>query len=436
MTQQTTLGNFIPGTSTVYVRGSYNGWGGTGTAMTNDPAGNTNLYSMTVVGNPDVPGSPQFFKYYVDTGTDWETAPPMLNADGSGNRVYNLLQADGSVVTPTYYFDDQPPVPPVTNIVTLQVDMSVQAAIGDFDPTVGDYVEARGSFQSPTWSGGFTLTNRPAPDTNVYVGVATIVNSPGTTISYKFWDTKFPGNYENPISTGGGNRSFNLLTTNGTIVLTDVLFSDIQLADVLPADTVVTFSVNMTNAQQYPSGPAFNPGSDSVYINGDFLGWPSWDVLLPQLANDPVGSEIYTYQRTFTAGSFLPLTYKYSINGTDNEAGFAQNHYRYIRSSGNYALPLDVFGNQLSEPGTGNMAVGPKSGSVVPVSWLGTPGILLQTTPSLSPPIHWTTVPGTAGLGPPNGYLSSNGFVSLTNYPVGPNPTFFRWVKPGTQPTP
>jgi len=80
------------------------------------------------------------------------------------------------------------------------------------------------------------LTNRPAPDTNVYAGSGDR-QQPGHDISYKFWDTKFPGNYENPISTGGANRSFNLLTTNGNLVLADVLFSDIQQSDVLPADT-------------------------------------------------------------------------------------------------------------------------------------------------------------------------------------------------------
>ena len=433
MTQQITLGNFTPGTSTVYIRGSYNGWGG-GTAMTNDPAGtNPKLYSMTVTGSPDLPDSPQFYKYFVDTGALWENSPPMLNADGSGNRVYNLLQTDGVLVLPAVYFNDQGPVPPITNVITFQVDMSVQASIGKFDPSLGDYVEARGSFQG--WSSGFTLTNRPAPDTNVYVGVWTIVNNPGTAVTYKFWDTKFPGNYENPISTGGANRSFNLLTTNGNIVVADVLFSDIQLSDVLPTETVVTFSVNMTNAVGTDSH-VFNPSADSVYINGDFLGWPTWDVLLPQVTNNPVGSGIYTFQQTFAAGSFLPLTYKYSINGIDNEAGFGQNHLRYIRSGGNYVLPLDKFGTALSEPQNGNIAIGAQSGGKVPVSWLGTPGILLQTAASLSSPIHWTTVPGTAGLGPPNGYLSPNGFVSLTNYTVGPNPTYFRWVKPGTQPAP
>src|SRR5208337_3582036 len=103
--------------------------------------------------------------------------------------------------------------------------------------------------------------------------------------------------------------------------------------------------------------------------------------------------------------------------------GFAQNHLRYIRSGGNYVLPLDKFGAQLSEPANGNMAIGAESGGQVPVSWLGTPGIMLQTATSLTPPITWTTLPGTAGLGSPNGSLSTNGFVSLTNYPAGPNPT-------------
>ena len=116
--------------------------------------------------------------------------------------------------------------PPVTNTVVFSVDMTIQAASGRFDPSF-DTVECRGSFNG--WaSGALVLTNDPAGvNTNLYVGEATIVNGPGASYAYKFWDSNAQaGNkgYESPLSTGGGDRPFSLLATNGTLTLRSVYF--------------------------------------------------------------------------------------------------------------------------------------------------------------------------------------------------------------------
>lgn len=449
MTQQIALGTFIPGTSHVFARGSFNDWGNDATAtspfpLTNNPAAaNTNLYTgvflgptYTEGGEIDNPGAPEFYKYYIDTGTDWDQ-PTAQNTDSSGNRVYNLLQANGALVLPAVYFNDQPPIPPITNVVTFQVDMSVQAALGRFSD---DYVEARGSFQG--WVGGFQLTNNPAsPYTNKYIGVYTIINSPGTTIYYKFWDTYFPGNYETPPSTGGNNRSFNLLTTNGNIVLPDVYFSDQTLNSIVSSNTAVTFNLDMTGAMEYGTTTPFEPSSDNVYINGDWLGWWDWrpspDNLGPsvyQLTNNPAGNpNLYSITLTIPAANALALTYKYSIGGADNEAGFAQNHVRYIRTIGNYTMATDTFGNQYNEPNWGQLAIGtPASGHTL-VSWLGLPGIELQTKTNLTSG-SWVTLPATDGTSWSSGYLGTNGFVSTTNYPTTARQTYMRLIEPAAAP--
>src|ERR1039458_4820583 len=124
--------------------------------------------------------------------------------------------------------------------------MSIQAALGKFPDL---YVEARGLFNG--WTGGFQLSNNSAPFTNKYSGAWAIVNSRRDDVGYKFWDNYFPGNYETPPSTGGGNRTFNLLTTNGTIVLPDVYFDDQTLNSIVSSNTMVAFSVDMTGAVQY-----------------------------------------------------------------------------------------------------------------------------------------------------------------------------------------
>src|SRR5271170_5609427 len=103
MTQQITLGNFNPATNHVFARGSFNNWGNDNTAtsplpLTNNPAGpNTNLYTGIYTGPTGVEGgfianygSVQFYKYYIDLNSNWES-PPQQSVDGSGNRPYNLL---------------------------------------------------------------------------------------------------------------------------------------------------------------------------------------------------------------------------------------------------------------------------------------------------------------------------------------------------------
>lgn len=455
MTQQIVLGNFIPGTSQVFARGSFNNWGNDNTAtspfpLTNNPAGpNTNLYTGVYLGPTGAEGgyaanhgSVQFYKYYIDTGSAWES-PSAQSVDNSGNRVFNLLEANGALVLPQVYFNDLPPVPPVTNSITFQVDMSVQASLGRFVPPPDgiDYVELRGSFNN--WGTAIPMTNNPAPNTNKYSCVLTIINNPSTVINYKFWDTTFPGNYETPTSTGGGNRSTAMLSTNGSKVVPDVFFSDQQLGDITPTNTVVHFSVDM-NGAVCTDAHVFNPASDRVYLNGDFVGWQTWDVAslsAYQLTENPLGSGIYTLDYTIPAGNSLTLTYKFGVSengantGLNNEAGFGQNHSRYIRQGANYTLPVDKFGTMYGEPGTSGPAIGAPSGGNALVSWLGHPGIALTVKSSLTSG-SWQTLTGTDGSKWTNGVTSPNGFVSTTNYPVGSGQTYFRWVKPSQTPIP
>ena len=71
--------------------------------------------------------------------------------------------------------------------VTFQINMSVAITQGIFNPSFGDYVEARGSFDNwPTGDhAGVLLTN--VPGTSNYVGTFVTNNlSLGTTVEYKF----------------------------------------------------------------------------------------------------------------------------------------------------------------------------------------------------------------------------------------------------------
>src|SRR5262249_10511676 len=144
---------------------------------------------------------------------------------------------------PILYFNDAPYSPVATNDVTFQVDMTAQVNGGFFDPSSGT-VELRGNFNS--WgTPQILLTNDlAAPTTNLYKGVVRLTDGVGASEQYKFWAS---------VSANGGwetlanNRVMSIV--GGTSqTLPRVYFNNESPNDYLTADTVVTFSVNMTNA--------------------------------------------------------------------------------------------------------------------------------------------------------------------------------------------
>ena len=131
-------------------------------------------------------------------------------------------------------------------------------------------------------------------------------------------------------------------------------------------------------------------------------------------------------------GNPLPITYKYSIAGADNEAGGGLNHIRYIRTLGNYTLATDTFGNQHGEPSWGQLAIGQPVSGHAQVSWLGLPGVNLQTKTNLTSGT-WVNLTATDGATWSSGFSGTNGFVSTTNYPTS-GQTYLRLVQPAPPP--
>jgi hypothetical protein len=400
MSAQVTVGNFDPTNDTVSVAGTFQRpaqWTSQIFQLTNSGG---NLYIGTFTNDGNYPGTYEEFKFIITHfGNDtWE----YIN-----NRTF-ILTNNG--VLPIVYFNDIGNATPVT----FQVDMSVQAAGGRF-VNGADVVECKGSFNG--WLGGFVLTNDPAINSNLFKGTLFIFENPGTTEYYRFTvNGGFSGlGWETPASTDGTNRSF-MVTTNA-LTLPVVLWSDWTSSDLLPAMTVVTFQVNMTNAVG-ADAHVFDSNFDTVYLNGDWIPWWSWNSPPPefQMTNNPVGSEIYTISLAFPPGFSVPLTYKYSINGGDNEAGFGINHLRYVRSTGVYSLPMDTFGSQLHEQSFGNLQMGKPTAGKSLISWLGRPGVWLQKNTNLTS-TSWQNLPATDGL-------------SSTNYPISAAREFFRLVKP------
>jgi len=467
MAQSINLGAFVPGTSTVYARGTMNGWG-LSWPLTNDPTILTtnglglvtsNVYVGTYEVDTGTNSSPQF-KYAYEPGGSWET--PSANnqvGGGDGNRFF---VDTASQVLPLVDYGDQPYAPIATNSVTFQVDMTAQIFAGNFHPGT-DPIEVRGSFNGWT-AGANPLTNNPAAaNPDIYSAVIGITNSLNAAETYKFTFGTGP-TYESSspkfTTLDSGPNDYNrifYLPNGPTLVLPAVNFSDVALNDLLQADTPVTFSVDMNGAVGTDLH-VFNPSADDVYINGLFANyngqigtWYPWiGGVNPSPA--PAGFQmiqsatpgIYTNTVIIPKGTPVHFDYKYGMdigraNGgpVDDEAISGSNHYRVLRSTaaGSYVTPTDAFGNQYHEPyfyalskAGGNLTVGAPSGGVVPVAWLGRPGAHLQVNTSLTGGA-WLDLPATDGKIWTVGTSSTNGFVSRTNWPAS-DKAFFRLVNP------
>jgi hypothetical protein len=341
--------------------------------------------------------------------------------------------------------------PLITNNVTFQVDMTAQVLAGNFNP-VSDTVEIRGSFNG--WSGGITLS--PTVD-DIYTGTVPIAGAEGSGQSYKFVYTNLFGvvfesdapNFSTPDTGFANYNRFLELPNDGATALPVVYFSDVAPNDLLPVNMAVTFSVDMNGAVT-TEGTNFTVGLDRVWINGEFIPWYPWyDPANPvagpfeyELTHD--GGGIYSVTVNLPAGGPLAFAYKYGVGITllgdsgprDNEAPVGEDHYRVVRltTGGTYAMPLDTFGDQYQEPffsaatpEGGALRIGVPAGGSVPVSWLGRPGARLQSATTVSGP--WTDHPATDGASWTSGASSTNGFLSVTNWPLGSG-TVFRLVKP------
>ena len=305
--------------------------------------------------------------------------------------------------------------PPVFCDVQFSVDMSVvRATDAGFDPAT---VSVNGSMNG--W-GNTSCTNNPsAVNTNVYTSSKINIQA-GSGIQYQFRYVSAGNTVYDALNGVGGNNRVLTVPVLPSTNLPAVYFNDALPLDILGVDTTVTFSVSMTNAVGNDAH-VFDAGNDLVFINGDFSGWLAWNPVTLAGAgltcgNNPPGSGIYTYSKVFTQGSPRAVTYKYSINGVDDEAGFGQNHFRYIRSTnGVYNMPLDVFGNMVVEAKLGGLKIGKPVGGSVPVTWLGYPSVRLQSATSLTGP--WTDVANT----------DTQNSASL---PVGTGVKYFRLKQP------
>lgn len=435
MNSQIGAGNFTPGTDTVQARGGFNGWGAFELAPS---AGNPAIYEGSFTSGANPPGTQVQFKYTFVRGTDtvWESRGNVPYGNDH-NRLYTLTTANQTL--PVVYFSDVSGYL-IKAAAAFEVNVGALILTGGFDPA-NDQVYVRGNamgWGDPLSGQGFQLmadTTRPGIYTNLYKMDARLT---GAALEYKhtLWKPAPGGGSGTTVWEDGGNK---ILTWNGTepttpdgyhLLSTSGLFNGLSANDFLPADTEVTFRVNMASAVGVGGTPVFNPNAPDymfVAINGNFItgGWWPWTGTAPYefyLLDDGTthgdavaGDNIFSVKLTFLKGSPVRVQYKYGINAEDNEAPQYNDHVRYIRAVGTYIMPIDTFGVVIVEADPGTITITKSSPSQVTLSWNGRPGVRLQSTSSLTGGT-WTDVPGSAG-------------ASSSVQPIGAGNLFFRLTK-------
>jgi len=478
---------------TVVIAGSFQGWApaaGAPWVLTNNPSilvTNNNFSPPVVESNVYTATIPitlnarysglatvncaENFKYVIMPEYNWES-PSYPNADSGGNRFFT----EGNQTLPLVNFNDAP-YAPLAN-VTLNLDMS---GVALYDANyVSNSVTAWGSFNG--WANGVSMSNNPAASNpQLYSAFVTMAEGSAFILQYRYTNSSYGGWVYDYAQDGGPNwvnnnnyrRIINLPITP-SILNTNfpaVYFNDLAPNDYLPTDTAVQFSVDMKDAVGTDSH-VFVPGSDGVYINGMFAGatpsepnpaagvsqyWYAWSQGLTPEAAPPgyqmieAGSTtVYTNTIIMPKGTPVALSYQYGMDPggfnegpTEDEAASGNVHYRGVRSTqfNPYVMPTDTFSSQpYVEPffstgnigangslAGGNLTVGTAVGGNIPVSWLGRPGAILQSATTVGGP--WLTIQATDGTNWTAGVSSTNGFVSVTNWPSSGN-TFFRLIKP------
>lgn len=395
MSVQTALGNFDPTTDTVLVSGTFCDWTTTNVLTA---TADTNVYSITVEDTTDAVASYENHKFIIDPYGD--SASSGLIWESTVNRFFQVPA--GGTNLATVYFDDVTVVPSSTVNITFQLDMAVAAQQGVFDPS-SDYIYVFGSFDN--WlNTGLQLTN--VPGTSNYLGTfTTTALNTNTVISYKYAINGYSGTWEGNVGAGGAqNRSVTL--TNFTQTFPLDFWNNVTNANL---SYTAVFALNMGVEDAFG---LFTPGSDTVYLAGDW-NWSGTALQLTQIGS----SDLYTGAVTMAYSLGTTINYKYIINGStweNNGVGpnGAANHQFTLNNTN---LPADFF-NDYSN--LGPLTISGTPGQTVLYWTAGTNAnsrAWLQSSTNLS--TGWSDVANTLGQ------------ASITNN-FGSGPVFFRVTGP------
>lgn len=190
---------------------------------------------------------------------------------------------------------------------TFQVNMEVQAAIGQFDP-FNDFVYLAGTFTS--WEESPILLSPTA--TNALVFETTVDLAAGSFPNFKYLKNRFGIGDQWEVNgvgpDGAQNRWFQVPATDTN--LPAVYFNNITNVDLHHAP--VTFQVDMS--VQIAQG-SFDPDAGTLWIAGDAIN--NWDISISPIAlsRSQVNPNLWTTTLEVTNPAGGTVSYKYVLNG-------------------------------------------------------------------------------------------------------------------------
>lgn len=239
-----------------------------------DPLGQGVYEVSTVVGGQS--GAELFYKFFVDSGDGrdlpnggWE----LLGDDPFLNRSFILGEDDTIQTLPTVFFnDDEGATIPDSDFrnVHFSVNMSVQQALGFFNPGLGDQVFVRGTMNEDDFSSTILLEEA---ETGIYEITLEVEGDLGLIIDYKFYVQAGDGRElpntgwelfgDNPTL----NRQFMLGEADSDQILPTVFFNDdegIEEPQVRNVSFFVRMGVQEANGFYQPEV------GDKVWVGGTF----------------------------------------------------------------------------------------------------------------------------------------------------------------------
>ncbi|MCA9784296.1 MAG: T9SS type A sorting domain-containing protein [Candidatus Delongbacteria bacterium] len=363
MSVQEALGNFVPGSDNVVVRGSFNGWGGTDPTLS--PIGD-GVYSGTYDLDDALIGETVTYKFVnaATSGDVWESIEDRSFVVGDTGA----QTVDGG------YFDNLDTVPALLDAeITFLVNMEIMIDNGSFVPA-SDLIVIRGNNDGiGNWGGAVALNEVGGNPGHYFLQVQFDQVSAETPVEYKFviltdGDENLARWESVANRTAQPTEAWPDEDQNGyhEYVTEEAFFDNVTWDDILSQNVDVTFNVDLNMVDTWFTE---HPGETNqgitgwdainyVAICGPWNNWP-WDLVPPQYQFANAGGTLFSGTVTFTSGSARSITYKYGINGSDNESGFQADWVTVIDDTN----PTFTINNEFGSLGDlwGTTAVNPAS---------------------------------------------------------------------------
>src|SRR5574341_1788941 len=284
------VGTFDPANQFISIAGGFNDWLGTGIGIANGDSATARKYELKdsdgdkiYVANVEVGALTNKFKFTINNNSNGKIVTWEGHADRSIDVTTATLAKPTNVELP---WDSDPGVA-VTGTVLFQVDISPLRDNGVFNETEGDTLQLRGEFNG--WSDSnpsVSIMRQSFLNPNIYELPITLTKVPGTKQNYKFY-IKFNFNrsiwagvtnpstdwgYEEPGSTGGGNR---VLEFDGQPerVLDPVPYKDVY--DFIPDNKEVTYNfiADMRCYLRNSAANGANKATDTLSVHIQDIVW-------------------------------------------------------------------------------------------------------------------------------------------------------------------